>query len=196
MIRQFVTGAAALGLLAACATPTPPSITTADIQAAEDEFDRVSTLPLLAPVDRPVGTVAYTGKMGGDLTIDGEGGYSMLADMTMQVNYGLSGSVGGTVGNINLIEDGIPNQRLGGSLDIAGSSTGTTFSSTAEGKITAVPDDVPFRGASEVRFSMTGNMRQDGPDTALVGSWAGGSVEPATDDFDVSGSGNFFATAD
>ena len=196
MLRPLFIACLPFVILAGCAEPTPPSITVDDIAAAEAEFNRVSALPVIALADRPTSTVSYSGKLSGPVIVDGESGYAIQGDLAMNVNFGLSSAVSGSLGNINLIDNGIPDQRLGGNLTLLGSTSGTTVSSTITGQIDAVGEDVPFRGTSDVRLNLSGDVRQDaGTATAIVGSWTGGSVSPDTDDFDISGTGGFFATS-
>jgi len=94
-------------------------------------------------------------------------------------------------------EDGTPTQLLGGELAISGTTSTTTFTATASGELDAVGEDLPFRGSADVALSLGGDVRADttatGTTTALIGTWSGGTT---SGDFEVQGSGEFFATSD
>ena len=185
-----------LAVLAACASPTPPSITTDDIDVAIAENDRIDALPDAAMAMLPTTSASYTGNFGSDnLTIDGDGGYGVLGDMVMTIDFGGSNDISGTVSNLNLIEDGVLDQLLGGELDISGTTAAGALAATADGTLDAVGDDLPFRGTTDVSFVMTGTTKEDGSDTAVSGTWTGGSTS-LNDDFFVVGTGTFFGTED
>lgn len=182
--------------LAACASPTPPSVSATDIAAADAERQRISLLPDVAGTDLPTSSVDYSGNfLSNNLMIDGEGGYGVLGDLAMTIDFGGSNRVSGSVRNLNLTERGAPDQLLGGRLDIRGSSSGGDIVARASGELDAVSDLLPFRGTTNVEFAMTGGTRQDGNDTAVFGTWVGASTS-VDDDFFVTGSGTFFGTED
>jgi len=94
MMEQTLGLCAALATLAACATPTPPSISAYDVDRAFVEARRIDALPLTASADVPSGTVTYDGQIGADVRGDATG--SILADMTMIVGFD-SNTISGTV---------------------------------------------------------------------------------------------------
>lgn len=126
----------ALALTAACATPNAPSVTSADVDRAFAEATYLSSLPATDPHDLPTGSVTYDGQIGADVGGGTQG--QMLADMTMNVRFD-SHTIGGTVSNINLLDTtGLPEQRLDGTLAIAGSENAGELNSTAAGKVAGV----------------------------------------------------------
>lgn len=190
----FISGLSAL-TLSACAAATPPSITEADVTAAQAEEARISALPVATADQLPSAQATYEGQLGGDVTIDGDDGYAILGDISLTANFAGLAALTGTVDNINLIEDGTPTQLLGGELSVSGTNTATTFSATATGTLDAVGEDLPFRGEADVQLSIAGDYRVDttatGSTTSLLGTWAGGSNGG---EFDVQGSGDVYAT--
>ena len=184
-----------LVLTAACAAATPPTIDTDDVAAFETEFTRISALPLADTL--PTGTATFTGEIAGDLTIDGETGWGMLADMTLSADFSQPASLDGEVSEINLTQDGAPQQLAGGTLDISGEALSSgLISGLARGTVDAVSTDLPFRGTSELRLRLNGALRADDDTTAVSGNWAGVSIGGTDDDFFVVGDGQFYATAD
>ncbi|WP_439156434.1 hypothetical protein [Yoonia sp.] len=126
----------ALTLTAACATPNVPSVTSTDVDRAFGEAAYLSTLPATVPYDLPTGSVTYDGQIGADVGGDAQG--QMLADMTMQVRFD-SDAIGGTVSNINLLDTtGLPEQRLDGTLEIAGFENEGDLGGIATGQVTGV----------------------------------------------------------
>ena len=196
-MRFIILRVLATASLTACASATPPSISAADITSAEAEEARISALPVATVEQLPSTQASYTGKLGGDVTIDGDAGYAILGDVTAEVDFAGAAAITGTVDNINLIEDGTPTQLLGGELAISGTTSTTTFTATASGELDAVGEDLPFRGSADVALSLGGDVRADttatGTTTALIGTWSGGTT---SGDFEVQGSGEFFATSD
>lgn len=191
-VFRVLAAVSAASLVAACDSPTPPTITPGDIAAAIAERNRVAALPATALADLPTGSVRYDGNVYSNAIIDGEIGYSILGDMAMNVNFA-GGGVSGVVDNINLIDNGVPDQLLGGDLRISGATANGGISAVANGRIDAVGSDLPFRGASDIRLNMTGTVRDDGPGTAVYGNVTGGSIGDS--DFDVTLiGGTFFGT--
>ena len=113
---RIAPGVIALVTVAACASPNPPTVSTADVQRAYAEANYISGLPFTATDDLPTGSTTYRGQLGADVSGDYRG--SMLGDMTMNVDFA-DNDVRGSVTNINLIDsDGRPDQQLSGSLGI------------------------------------------------------------------------------
>lgn len=126
----------ALSLSAACATPSPPSVTSADVNRAFAEATYLSSLPATDPLDLPTGSVTYDGQIGAAVGGGAQG--QMLADMTMHVRFD-SDAIGGTVSNINLLDTtGLPEQRLDGTLAIAGFENAGDLGGIATGQVTGV----------------------------------------------------------
>ena len=145
--------------LAGCASPTPPTITAADAEAAEAEATRVSALPITSAINLPTGSATFEGKMGGGISGDIDG--SILGDMSMSIQFD-DNTISGSVSNINYIdEDGDPDQLLGGSLTIAGAETSGALSGTMKGTLSGVPDEAPIRGEASVNLSFDGNVVTD-----------------------------------
>lgn len=189
-MRSIIIPILATATLGACAAATPPSISASDVTAANTERLRIAALPNIALVDLPTADALFTGQLGGDVTIDDEEGYAILGDVSVTASFAGTGSMSGTVDNINLIEDGVPTQLLGGELTVSGTNPAGTFIATASGRLDAVGEDLPFRGSSAVALALTGNYRTDATvtqsTTSLLGSWGGGTV---TGEFDVQSDG-------
>jgi len=176
--------------LAACDSPTPPSITAAEAVAINTEADRVQELPDTAIADLPTDSVTYNGHIGGAISGDAEG--SIIGDLSMDVNFD-SNTIGGEVDNVNLLDDeDVPEQLLGGSLSISGSENDGLLSATATGTLTAVGEE-SVRGSSDVTMTLTGNVLTDTTDGDAV---AGDVYGNGTGDFDINLSdGAFYGTS-
>ena len=178
----------ALALTAACATPTPPSITAGDVDRAYAEAIRISALPATAPADIPTGTVTYDGQIGADVRGDAQG--SILADMTMIVGFDTN-AISGNVSNINLVDPaGIPTQRFSGSLAIAGIENNGDLDAIASGRVSGVDGD-GYAVDADMNLDLVGTVLDDaGQGDAIFGSATGS----AAGDFYLDVDGVFFAT--
>ena len=185
-----ITAACSIAALSACDTPTPPTITQADVLAAQTEVTRVGALSITANADLPPGSATYAGQLGAVVTGDEDG--SILGDMSIIVAFD-TGTIGGTVDNINIIDDdGIPNQLLGGNLTIAGSESNGSLSATASGSLTAV-GDISIRGSSDVTLAMLGDTRTDVTNGDTVSGVITGGF--SSGDFELTAtSGSFYGT--
>lgn len=183
----FATGIA-FCLVSACATPTPPTVTAGDVDRAYAEAARLSTLPATNIYDLPTGTVTYDGQIGADVRGDAQG--SILADMTMIVGFD-SNAITGNVTNINLIDPaGIPDQRLDGSLAIAGFESGGDLDAMASGQISGVDAD-GYVVTSDMNLDLAGSVVNDQwYGDAIFGSATG----TATGDFYLDVDGVFFGS--
>src|SRR6056297_3404318 len=111
MIRTTIS-LSTIALVAACASPNAPSISSADVGRAYAEADAISRLPFTESIDLPTGATTYNGQLGANVSGDIEG--SLLGDMRMEVHFA-DDEITGDVTNINLIDtNGRPNQRLDG----------------------------------------------------------------------------------
>jgi len=181
--------AAGLFALTACASPTPPSISAAEVTAINDEYDRVGALPDTAIADLPPGSASYEGHVGGEISGDAEG--SFVGDMTMNIEFA-GNTIGGSIDNMNVIDDGgEPEQLLGGSLTINGTEADGILTATATGSLTAVGEE-KIRGSSSVTLNLNGNVLTDTSDGDTVHGTMDGS---GTGDFDITVyNGGFFGS--
>ncbi|WP_342077055.1 hypothetical protein [Yoonia sp. SS1-5] len=177
---------ASLAAVAACATPNPPTVTSRDVDRAFVEAARVSALPVTAPIDVPTGTVTYDGQIGADLSGDTLG--SIVGDMRMDVGFA-SNRISGSISDINLIDQsGRPDQRLGGTLQIAGVENSGALDAGASGEISAVDNNGQALEA-DMFLDLRGSVRDDrGFGDAVYGSVTG----EARGDFDIDVDGVFF----
>lgn len=176
--------------VAACATPNPPTVTSADVQASFDEARYLATRPITALEDLPTGSTRYLGEIGADVTGDING--SLQGDMMMDVSFA-GNRIDGSVKDINLIDpDGSPNQQFGGQLTIVGSEYGGQLFATADGDITGVNGAGQIVG-SNVQLDLAGDVVDDiGGGDAVFGSVIGDGVGDINFDVD----GVFFGTVD
>ena len=189
MIR-ITTSLIALAALAACGTPNPPTVSSAQVGRSFEEAHAIGGLPFTATQDLPSGSVTYVGKLGADVSGDLDG--SILSDMRMNVGFS-SNDISGSVTNINLIDpDGRPNQRFDGRLIIDGAESSGRINAFASGDISGV-DDRGFPMDSNLLLQLQGNVVDDiGRGDAIFGSAKGNGIGDV--DFDIDGV--FFGTAD
>ena len=189
MIRPVSASLILMTAVSACATPTPPTVTAADVDRAMAEANRISVLPETSIVDLPTGSVTYEGQLGADVSGDAQG--DILADMTMIVGFA-SNDISGNVTNINLIDpNGIPNQQLGGTLQITGIENNGNLNATAAGQITGVDND-GFVVDSQMDLGLVGAVHDDLDEgDAVFGSVDG----EANGDFFLDVDGVFFGTS-
>ncbi len=173
-------------LLAACTSKEPPTVTRTDIERAFDAAEDAAALPV-TPVSRiPTGFVTYDGKIGADVTGDSLG--SVLADMTMRVDF-QDNRIGGRVDNINLIDqNGEPDQRLLGSLEIAGFENNGNLDAGASGQVTAVGTNNNQLDA-QMNLDLDGTVRSDRSHGDTV---YGGVTGDARGDFNLDVDGVFY----
>lgn len=162
---------AACLFLAACNTPSAPTINDRDIARSLNEAARISRLPETRAIDLPFGSATYNGQVGADLRGDLQG--NMLGDMSMNVDF-LANRVQGSVSNINLIDrDGRPDQALGGDLAITGFEDQGDILAGAAGTITGVQDG-GSAFSSDLNLTMQGSVRDDrGRGDAVFGEVTG-----------------------
>lgn len=180
-----------IAALSGCvSTPTPPTVTSFEVDQAFDEAERISLLPETSGSDIPTGMVSYDGQIGADVQGDAVG--SILADMTMIVGFS-SNDITGNVTNMNLIDlDGTPNQQLTGTLQISGIESNGSLDAAAAGEITGVDVD-GFEVDSQMNLVLEGAVYDDsGTADAVFGSAEG----EANGDFYLDVDGVFFGTAD
>lgn len=188
-MKPILPACAALCLTAACEEPIPPSITTADVDRAYVEAARISRLPVTDVINVPTGTVTYDGQIGVDVSGDAAG--SILADMTMIVGFDTD-AITGNVTNINLIDpNGVPDQRMGGSLDIDGIETNGQIAAVATGQVSAV-DIYGESVTADMDIDLTGAVVDDQSNGDAIFGSATGSAEG---DFYLYMDGVFFGTA-
>lgn len=186
---RLTISAVTLATAAACASPNPPTISTADVDRAYAEARYISGLPFTASGDLPTGSATYRGKLGADVSGDLQG--SILGDMAMTVDFARN-NVGGSVSNINLIDpDGRPDQRLGGSLGIDGYESSGRIDGFASGNLTAV-DDGGFLRDSDILLVLDGDVYDDrSRGDAIFGSATGSGIG----DLQLGIDGVFFGTS-
>ncbi len=185
---KHLSGASALlVLLAACATEeNPPTVSRSDIDRAFDAARDAAALPVTPSSQIPTGTVTYDGQIGADLTGDSLG--SVLADMTMRVDF-QNNRIGGRVDNINLIDqDGTPDQLLDGSLEIAGFENNGDLDAGASGQVTAVGSSGTALDA-DMNLDLDGTVRTDRSRGDTV---YGGVTGDARGDFNLDIDGVFY----
>lgn len=175
--------------LAACASPTPPSINAQDVISINAASNRVSALPQTSVLNLPSASATYVGHIGGTVAGDADG--SIIGDMSMTVDFA-GNTVTGLMDNVNLIDEfDVPEQLLGGSLSISGTETAGQLVATASGSLSAV-GDIAVRGSSDVVLTLAGNVRDDtGTGDAVFGNVTGGGIG----DFAVTLSGQFYGTS-
>ncbi len=185
----YFAGAAALAL-SACASPTPPTITAADVTRINAEADRFAVLPDTAMADLPSTSVSYVGHAGGRVSGDADGAF--IGDMTMNVDFATN-TIGGTIDNINLIDDDdVPEQLLGGDLTISGTEVDGLISANATGRLSAVGEE-SVRGSADVTLGLLGDVVTD---TQAGDSVYGAVSGSGSGDFDISiRGGEFFGAA-
>lgn len=184
---------AAFVMLSACeisgsdaVSPNPPTVSARDVDRAFAQAADASTLPFTAAANLPTGSVTYDGQIGADLTGDSLG--SMLGDLTMQVDFA-DNRIGGSVRNINLInQNGTPNQRLDGSLEIAGFENNGDLDAGASGRIGAVSTDGEALDAN-MNLDLEGAVRSD---TQFGDTVYGVVTGEARGDFNLDVDGRFY----
>jgi hypothetical protein len=188
LIKHTTASLMALAALSACATPNPPTVTAGDVDRAFAQAQRISVLPETNVSDLPTGTVTYDGQIGANVRGDAQG--SILADMTMIVGFS-NNNISGNVNNINLIDpDGTPNQRLDGTLQIAGVESSGNLDAVASGEVTGVDVD-GFVVDSQMNLDLNGAVHND----LINGDAIYGTAEgEANGDFYLDIDGVFFGT--
>jgi len=164
-MKHLSAASAAIMLVSACEissgdtiAPIPPTVSISDVNQAFDRAEDASTLPFTAPTNLPTGSAIYDGQIGADLSGDSLG--SLLGDLTMQVDFA-GNRIDGNVRNINLInQDGSPDQRLSGDLEIAGFETNGDIDAGAGGQLSAVSVDGEIL-SSDVNLDLEGAVRTD-----------------------------------
>lgn len=181
--------AIALSSLSACEA-VPPSISTADIATFNSETARTAALPVTSVAALPVGTVTYFGEFASNADVEGIGD-AMFGDLEMSVDFA-SQRIGGTLSNINLIEGGQPQQRMGGELDLSGIANDGIINASADGLLTRV--DANKTDYANTTLLLDGSVRND----RFVGDAIAGTVTGSgrgSFDFDLDGNGTFYGSA-
>lgn len=174
--------------LAACSSPSAPSLSLAQFQTAKSDMQRATTVAPTAFGDVPSsGSVQYFGKIASSANVNN----GMVADLTMNVNFG-SSNVNGNVKNMNYISEGTPEQTFGGTLSLSGRVNGRFVNANASGTITAVASGLT--GRSNVNLALVGRFRDDNGTADLIAGSATGTGR-GDFDFDIT-QGVFFAEAD
>jgi len=143
--------------LAGCAAPYPPTVTSDDIAEFAITASEFAERPITPTAGLPSGRVRYEGTFAGDVRINGTNRYGLLGDLGLVANFS-GGRVGGRLTDINLLEDGQPNQRLGGSMRINGTIDDGVIAARAEGNLSAVSDLYPVRGDADIALTLNGNV--------------------------------------
>ncbi len=170
--------------------PLPPTYSADDVTDAGALRDTIAMLPVTMPANTPPGSASYSGNLYlDDVNIDGAAGYGMLGAMAMVVDFtGGAESVTGSVTNVNLLEGGVPQQTMLGSLEILGTESLGDITAMASGELEVRESDLPFSGSTEMMLSLNGGARGDFGN-AVYGSALG----TGTGDFEVDVvSGTFF----
>lgn len=192
MFRTPVVALSLLPLLAACATPVPPNVTTAEVAAYDAAQARVNALP--SDTILPTGSATYAGQLSGPVVLDGNGGYALLGDIGMTLDFARTNSLTGTVANLNLIRGGVPDQLLEGNLTVTGTpTTGGLVTAVGSGLLSGVFDDSILRRNADVTIALAGGAKADGTRTAIAGTWTGGTTNDTSNQFVMLGAGQFYA---
>jgi len=154
-MRRIAAFTLAAGSLAACASPTPPTFTAADVASSQTTYDTFTALPSTSLASMPTAGVAtFSGLIGGDFTAasDADGGF--IGDLDFTVDFA-SAQIAGTANNLNFVDDaGVPDQTLGGALTVSGTVTGNAMTATATGRLTGVYKG--FSGSSNFNLGLAG----------------------------------------
>lgn len=162
--------------LCACANPIPPSKTAADLENAVAEYDRINEIT--TPGTAPSGTASYAGFVAADVIIDDESGSSFLGELSLSVDFtDEANGISGTIDDITLYDEGVPDQDLGGELTVAGGYDGA-FNATATGSLSAVEEtgSLGLRGSADITLNMMGDLIDDAGTNTFVGDVSGGST--------------------
>lgn len=173
-MKHFYPALAACLMLAACSTPSEPTINDRDIARALGEAARISRLPETRSANLPFGSATYKGQVGADLSGDLQG--NLLGDMAMVVAFDRN-TVQGSISNLNLIDRaGRPEQALDGNLAISGFENQGDILARAEGEVGGVQSGgTPF--STDVNLNMAGTIRDDrGAGDAIFGAVNGTGV--------------------
>jgi len=180
-----------VGSLAACASPTPPSISSQDVESRFAEFERVNMLPRTSIDNLPTGTASFVGSAGGRASGDADG--AVIGDMVMNVNFD-GNTIDGLINNLNLLdENDVPEQLLGGDLTLSGSEADGVLRAIASGQLTAVGEE-RIRGSANVTLNLNGNVVTDTTEgdsvTGTVSGRAGGNFDITISDENFYGKSN------
>lgn len=162
-------------------TGLAPNVTRADVRAFDDTVQDLRLAPRTSPTALPTGTVTYNGQVGSNIRLNGQDGFGMLGDMRMRVDFD-DGDVGGTIRNINLLEDGTPVQRFGGQLQIDGSEFAGRVVADADGILSLVMEDGSLH-RTNMAIDLTGDVVSD----VFVGDAIVGSATGFGDGYQLSG---------
>ncbi|MGH1331897.1 MAG: hypothetical protein ACRBBK_13515 [Paracoccaceae bacterium] len=173
--------------LAACSTPSAPSLSLAQFQTAKSDMQRAVTVGPSALNEIPSsGSVQYVGKLASSANVNN----GMMGDLTMNVNFS-SSNVNGSVRNLNYISEGVPAQTFGGALSLNGQVNGRFVNAYASGEISGVASGLT--GYSDVDLALVGRFRNDQGTADLIAGTMTGTGR-GDFDFDIT-QGTFFAEA-
>ncbi len=147
--------------------PTPsgpfvpsPSVSQAEVRAFDQEVNRLAATDRTRPSQLPTGQVSYSGSVGSNATINGQSGYGLLGDLNLNVDFAGAQQVTGSVTDINLLQNGVPQQQLGGALTVTGSQSFGSINADADGIVTRInPSGVTER--SNLAIDLDGTVRDD-----------------------------------
>lgn len=163
--------------LSACATANPPTYTSGDVVTAAADVVAIAALPDMASVDMPTGTATYTGNIVGL-----EAGEGVIGDLTLNADFGAS-TISGSATNVNLVGSSeIGDQRLGGSLDVAGTIAGTGMTGTMTGALTGAVQG--FAVTFDADLAMNGDFKTG----STPGDRVSGALTGAIDISSIAGS--------
>lgn len=179
---------AALATLGACSTPLPPTITAAEFGTEQVAMGTYSSnSPTLIGEMPTTGTVNYTGRISSADYV----GTGVSGIISMDVDFDASGMTG-TISEVNYVENGQPDQTLGGTLALSGSVSGSGMSGTGSGQLSGVESG--FTGRTNVNLTLDGQFRDDAGTADLITGTVDGTGR-GDFDFDVD-NGRFYASTD
>ena len=167
MTIKFMAACAALVSLSACDTPVAATAGQTDFNSARATFAALSDNPRSA---EPGGSASYIGKISSNATINEGGGYTIVGDMEMDIDFASNGTnVSGSITQVNLIDslnaDGTQTMTNGagtetpGTLTISGSRVDSGIFATATGQLGAVLPDSGIETRAAMNLQMAGSVR-------------------------------------
>jgi hypothetical protein len=207
MFLKTLSALAALITVSACDEPVAATQNVADFDTAFATFGDLINRPLSSA---PSGGGTYNGKITANAIIADEGGYQIVGNLGMNIDFSRSGAnLAGTVTDINLIDtfNSAGTQRMtngdgaNGSLTVAGSRSGSTVSANATGRLGAVLLDNEGNSSfletrADIDWTMTGRVRTTNrvSDT-VIGTFDGTGTATSVNGMSVLVSGGeFFGT--
>jgi hypothetical protein len=204
MTFKYVLVAAALVGLSACDSALEATKNSTDFNIAYATYGNLLGSPFSSA---PSGGGTYNGEVTSNAFINGKGGYRIVGDMDMTIDFGQAGSnLSGAITDINLLDDvySVATQQMtngngaNGSLSIAGSRSGSSISANATGRLGAVladedGDSSMLETRADINWRMVGNVRTTTKvsDTVL-GTFSGSGTQTSVNGMTVSTSGGEF----